>query len=724
MSEISVNKVIMAEESRMKAMGETGNMQGKKGCMKKLNNAGKGSVFVIVAIALIAILIACGFCTGIIQRFYMANFSKPVDYLTYVEKNEFTGKDFRQRYKNVKNVFKQYDLTQNMIEQDLEFRIGERGTKLLGLSKMVGVDLSWLQSFGLRYAINTKDDKSEIKAALSVNGQTFLSPSMMLDLTKKFGYFLIPELSEDVICIDMSSEFKDENFMELLSAKSEKMKNAYPDEKTLEKLLKKYIDLVSAQLETVEKEKKVDLECSGVSQKCTALKVSLKEEDLKKICKVLCKELSEDEEFKKIYLNYYRAVLDDKSSKSDDKEVDGSDQEGASGAKDNALEKYEAFQKSLKDSYENMDKVNFNTKSLTVTLYVDAGSDIVGRVYEIVSNSDEKTVYRLLMPTKKEKAGLEISVMSNDKTVSLTGEGRLKGKKLSGEFVLRAQDKSLVNVKVEEIDLDFLNSGKKKGHVTVSLSQEIDMKDLLEKTREYSEDAYNLLVVGIGNMRPGIDVKWDATDKKGVVEIALIDGDADVFRFVSTAYLKKRENITIPDKVIDSEDEEALMECLDNLNFPKMKENLEKAGVPGEYLKTFEQYGGGLGSSYVRYINRSRDAKDRQMIRSWETAARSALSQLRDDLDDGLYYVTISPDGISVTAAMKYATGLDKLKDAFCEMADLTDGFDFAAQMSSKTGRDIDHVTITIDIDEGMWDIEMDAAMKHPEKYSFDNIRY
>ena len=106
------------------------------------------------------------------------------------------------------------------------------------------------------------------------------------------------------------------------------------------------------------------------------------------------------------------------------------------------------------------------------------------------------------------------------------------------------------------------------------------------------------------------------------------------------------------------------------------------------------------------------------------TAVRSALSQLRDDLDDGLYYVTISPDGISVTAAMKYATGLDKLKDAFCEMADLTDGFDFAAQMSSKTGRDIDHVTITIDIDEGMWDIEMDAAMKHPEKYSFDNIRY
>lgn len=79
-----------------------------------------------------------------------------------------------------------------------------------------------------------------------------------------------------------------------------------------------------------------------------------------------------------------------------------------------------------------------------------------------------------------------------------------------------------------------------------------------------------------------------------------------------------------------------------------------------------------VGSQVLPYLNKSREAKDQQILSGWVTAALSAYSSNAAECTAERYTLTITPGGtssISVAAGTDTANGKDYLKSSFDELS-------------------------------------------------------
>ena len=110
-----------------------------------------------------------------------------------------------------------------------------------------------------------------------------------------------------------------------------------------------------------------------------------------------------------------------------------------------------------------------------------------------------------------------------------------------------------------------------------------------------------------------------------------------------------------------------------------------------------------VGTQVVPYIEKSKQAKDQQVLSGYLTAATTAFASNADTLDDTKEYdFTIASGGVTATKDPG-----EKVKDEFYELAGLTKTADAGAtttsvkiaaitdKMSSKAGKKIDKVIIT-----------------------------
>ena len=115
---------------------------------------------------------------------------------------------------------------------------------------------------------------------------------------------------------------------------------------------------------------------------------------------------------------------------------------------------------------------------------------------------------------------------------------------------------------------------------------------------------------------------------------------------------------------------------------------------------------GVVGTQVIPYLENSRKAKDTQILSAWNTAAVSAYSTEAGNLDStALYTITIGTTaaggvtyGSSVTGDTK---GTDALKKTFQELTNLGAAYDFKSEFSSKSGKAITKVEITVDGENG-----------------------
>ena len=107
---------------------------------------------------------------------------------------------------------------------------------------------------------------------------------------------------------------------------------------------------------------------------------------------------------------------------------------------------------------------------------------------------------------------------------------------------------------------------------------------------------------------------------------------------------------------------------------------------------------GVVGTQVIPYLENSRKAKDTQILSAWNTAAVSAYSTEAGNLDStALYTIKVGSTityGSSVTGDTK---GTDALKKTFQDLTNLGGSYDFKSNFSSKSGKAITEVTITID---------------------------
>jgi prepilin-type N-terminal cleavage/methylation domain-containing protein len=108
---------------------------------------------------------------------------------------------------------------------------------------------------------------------------------------------------------------------------------------------------------------------------------------------------------------------------------------------------------------------------------------------------------------------------------------------------------------------------------------------------------------------------------------------------------------------------------------------------------------GVVGTQVIPYLEKSRKAKDIQILSGWNTAAVSAYSSEAANLDAASTYTITIADDTAVAVAQTPSADTNKekkLKDAFLDLTEIpAAGYDFD-DMDSKAGKDITQVVITI----------------------------
>ena len=122
--------------------------------------------------------------------------------------------------------------------------------------------------------------------------------------------------------------------------------------------------------------------------------------------------------------------------------------------------------------------------------------------------------------------------------------------------------------------------------------------------------------------------------------------------------------------------------------------------------KIMEILVGIVGTQVLPYINKSREAKDLQIINSFGTAATTAYSSNAETVT-GNTTVTIDDSA---------ATSTDALTKDIVDLTSFTSISDLKNKMSSKKGKEITKIVITIDIKD------TPATESTPEKTSTKTI--
>lgn len=121
-----------------------------------------------------------------------------------------------------------------------------------------------------------------------------------------------------------------------------------------------------------------------------------------------------------------------------------------------------------------------------------------------------------------------------------------------------------------------------------------------------------------------------------------------------------------------------------------------------------------VGTQVIPYIEKSRKAKDIQVLSGLCTDAMTAYSSNAADLTDSAYTITIDDSGVATATG----TNSTKLDTSFKELNSYTD-LD-SLKLESKAGKDIKSIVIKCQDSGDM--ITVTITNNTPAKYSFDKI--
>lgn len=103
-----------------------------------------------------------------------------------------------------------------------------------------------------------------------------------------------------------------------------------------------------------------------------------------------------------------------------------------------------------------------------------------------------------------------------------------------------------------------------------------------------------------------------------------------------------------------------------------------------------------VGTQVIPYLNKSKESKDLQLVNSYSTAAVSAYSMLAGDLTTTSGSITVN---VYTDATGAGTDDKNKIAKKIVELTGYADIDKLKAKMSSKTGKDVTAINITINLD-------------------------
>lgn len=508
----------------------------------------------IAAAAAVVVLLVVVANFSRLNNFVHRTFSSPEKYYQFVEKKNVD--ELSSVISDIYNLYflNQKDAFDSTYSAGLSLQLGKSGQDLLELAGVAGVDLSWFESASFNGGFTVKGDRVGVNLSTAMNKNDILSLVMAMDIEEGELFLQIPEMTDTYIGFDAKEFMTSSEINEMLDEWEEAKEkfndtfDALPSKGKLEKLLKKYTRIALGCVDDVDKKSR-NLKVEGVEQSCTLLKITLDADTLEDVLKAILDEAEGDKDLEDLFIDIGDALGE------------------------NGGHMYDDLIDSLQDIQKNIRYLSGS--KLVMSVYVDGKGNVVGREIEI-----DGTTVALLMPQKGSKFGYEFSVKDRRNNIALTGSGKRSGDKIDGEFRLRYAGTSILDITTDNLDLKTLKRGQLNGKLEVGVGSGIG-------TVLGSVSGLSILQ----DMKIGITAKTSADSYS--YSISLVHDGDDLGTVAVSAERKRASNIKIPSgkNVVFVEEERDLEDWVETVNWDKVVNRLEKAGLPRSVTRAVDDFG-------------------------------------------------------------------------------------------------------------------------------------
>lgn len=527
---------------------------GKKKKKKKGGKIGGKIALISTAVVLVAAIVLTVINWGAIVLFFKRTFAKPADYLQSVHKAKVASvaEDLATSYDEAMGTYSEKGYCS---EVTMKLELGDAMMTLLNtaLSESgVNVDISWVKNIVLEPKVEMYEDTMRMDVGVGVNDTTLGTVSAVYDMADQMIYLGIPEANKTFVELDVAEtlgyEFID-TMDEMMASRemTAAVMEALPSGDELEELINKYAGVVIEQLDEAEKET-VTLEAGDLKQKVMAVTVELTPADL---------------------LDMGAAVLE--TAQDDDTLIDIIEGIAGDGMGD-------AFADGIDEALDSLDMLKDEAPEdagIIIETYIDNKSEVVGRTITVSSDDEEMEI--TYMEVKK---GNKFAFYAGADVVEINGEGTIKGDARTGEYTLSVDGTDYVTLELE----DFICADNK---VTGTLRL-IPEGGVVDAMGDAPSSIAGILTSG----------ELELVFGESSVSYSVKAAGSKLFTLSLSGSASKPSEIAIPDSASVSSEAD-LEGWVADLEFDAILKNMEKAGVPDEYVDLVENatdmIGGYLG---------------------------------------------------------------------------------------------------------------------------------
>lgn len=565
--------------------------------MKKKLRLPKLSLPILIgAAAVVLIVLVAALNWAALGNFAKKTFSSPEKYYQWVEKN--TAEDAAAM---AANVYSSY-LLESLNVRDMggsvsvNLKLGEGGQDavdtLAGFAGLGGMDMSWLEDVTFSGEWGSKDNVLQGILGLTIGKTQLLSLDAIVDVEGEAAYLAIPELSSKYIGVEADEIGDLEYALEYAGEYTESMEalvKALPDQKQLEKLMKKYMETALGSVEDVKMKKGKDLKAEGISQKCTVLEVTLDADALEDMLKAVLEKMEDDKDLEKMVVKAWDALS----------EIDGIylyDMDG-----DDA---WEEIQKECKAAKRDIDLSS--DFELVMKVYVDGKGNIRGRSFVYSDRYNDEVTVELLNPHKGSKFGYRLAASGSGNEIALTGTGKESGGTVTGDFVfegaINGRSAEVLEVHAEEFDVDALKQGELKGMFTLKAASGLKMLSTLYGRYGDYDEASSLLLSALEDLEVSLNI--EAGSKAATIGFGLASDGESLGSLTVVAERFSGKKISVPSgkNAVMVEDMDDFEDYWDSVKWDTVIKSLGKTALPEEIADILEDVSDMDFDEFVEWI--------------------------------------------------------------------------------------------------------------------------
>lgn len=529
-----------------------------EGAAEKVKKMPKKSLIIVAAIALVLIVVLANFksVTNSVNKLV----SSPEKYYASVEKNqikELAG-SFADTYDNT--VLENLDINNYSVDYGVEIELSEEARELIEGALNVD-ETDAFKKMAADFFLSIKGDVISAEGSATLGKNKLISANAVVDMAKGEAYAQIPELSSKYIGVSLEEYAED--FSEqyaLVMEQSESLTAAFPKAKTVEKLINRYLAIAVENVDSV-KEDKGTIKVGDIEQKCTTIRVRIKEEDAYNIAKAILEEAKDDKELHNLIADFAVAAA----------EIEEEEME-----KDEVIDMFVEEIENALDELEEIEEFD-SEEELVMNVWVDNKGEVIGR--EIKLNDESFFSYKTAQKGNKfEFKAVLVSDPDYEEEIIFEGSGKKNSSTLNGEFVLKMKEEDktskFLEVKVDDYKIKKAKEGFIDGSFTFSISDEF-----------LREANAGMAAAIISDYELKFDIK--SGKKDAMVAVSILDNEEMFAKLTVDAKIGSGKSAKLP-KGILVEDEEDVMEWAETIDTDKFLKKIEKSGLPVEIVEEIE----------------------------------------------------------------------------------------------------------------------------------------